>query len=143
LTYALNSGQNAVAVQAGLIADLGGAENISTAQKILIELVGRELYYLDETDQRIVRCCRIVPKLKTSPKGMALLYSYRVPIIANLMALGWTKNHHRQKPSMRSSARSQTVTNSVTYEPRPKGQQLKRDQRDRKRKEKNKAEPKE
>jgi len=90
-----NSGQNAVAVQAGLINDLGGIEHISTAQKVLIELVGRELYYLDETDQRIVHVCRAVPKLKHSPKGMAMLYGYRSPIIANLskhlMALGLEK----------------------------------------------------
>jgi len=89
------SGQNAVAVQAGLAEDLGGLEHISTAQKVLIELVGRDLYLLDETDQRIVRACKEIPKLKNSPKGMALLYSYRVPIVSNisknLMALGLEK----------------------------------------------------
>src|SRR5262245_47768044 len=89
------SGQNAVAVQAGLTEDLGGLEHLSTAQKVLIELVGRDLYLLDETDQRIIRACKEIPKLKNSPKGMALLYSYRVPIVSNisknLMALGLEK----------------------------------------------------
>ena len=89
------SGQNAVAVQAGLAQDLGRLEHISTAQKVLIELVGRDLYLLDETDQRIVRACKEIPKLKNSPKGMAILYSYRMPIISsiskNLMALGLEK----------------------------------------------------
>src|SRR5215831_3224598 len=94
------SGQNAVAVQVGLTEDLGGLDHLSTAQKVLIELVGRDLYLLDETDQRIVRACKEIPKLKNSPKGMALLYSYRVPIISsiskNLMALGLEK---RQPPA--------------------------------------------
>jgi hypothetical protein len=89
------SGQNAVAVQAGLIADLGGMEHISTAQKVLVELVGRDVYLLDETDQRIVKAYREWPKLKNSPKGMATLYGYRVPIIGsisrNLLALGLEK----------------------------------------------------
>jgi hypothetical protein len=89
------SGQNAAAVQAGLIADLGGMEHISMAQKVLVELVGRDVYLLDETDQRIVKACREWPKLKNSPKGMATLYGYRVPIISsisrNLMALGLDK----------------------------------------------------
>src|SRR5262245_34196409 len=63
------SGKNAAAVQAGLTQDLGGLEHLSTAQKVLIELVGRDLYLLDETDQRIVRACKEIPKLKNSPKN--------------------------------------------------------------------------
>src|SRR5262249_35721207 len=78
------SGQNAVAGQAGLTEDLGGLEHLSTAQKVLIELVGRDLYLLDETDQRIIRACKEIPKLKNSPKGMAILYGYRVPIVSNI-----------------------------------------------------------
>jgi hypothetical protein len=89
------SGRNAVAIQVGLIADLGGLEHISTAQKVLVELVGRDLYLLDETDQRIVKACKEWPKLKNSPKGIATLYGYRVPIISsisrNLLALGLDK----------------------------------------------------
>jgi hypothetical protein len=89
------SGRNAAAIQAGLIADLGGLEHISTAQKVLVELVGRDVYLLDETDQRIVKACKEWPKLKNSPKGMATLYGYRVPIIGsnsrNLLALGLDK----------------------------------------------------
>jgi len=89
------AGQSAAAIQGELTADLGGIEHISTAQKILIELVGRDLYLLDETDQRIVKACREWPKLKNSPKGMAVLYGYRVPIInsisRNLLALGLDK----------------------------------------------------
>jgi hypothetical protein len=78
------SGQNAVAAQAGIADDLGGVDHLSTAQKVLIELVGRDLYLLDETDQRIIRACKEIPRLKNSPKGMATLYSYRVPIVSNL-----------------------------------------------------------
>src|SRR5262249_46587490 len=93
--------QNAVAVQVGLSQALGGIEHLSTAQKVLIELVGRDLYLLDETDQRIIRACKEIPKLKNSPKGMAMLYSYRVPIVSkiskNLMALGLEKKPPPQK----------------------------------------------
>ena len=82
-------------MQAGLIADLGGIENISTAQKVLVELVGRDLYLLDETDQRIVKVCKQFPNAKQSPKTMANLYSYRQPIasniVKNLLALGLNK----------------------------------------------------
>ena len=89
------SGQNAVAVQAGLIADLGGMEHISTAQKVLVELVGRDLYLLDETDQRIVKVCKQYPAAKKNPRAMANLYSYRQPIAnniaKNLLALGLDK----------------------------------------------------
>ncbi len=96
------SGRNAVAIQAGLIADLGGMEHISTAQKLLIELVGRHVYLLDETDHRIVQVCKEWPKLKKSPKGMAALYSYRQPITSNisrnLLALGLEKKPPPQKP---------------------------------------------
>ncbi len=97
-----NSGQNAVAVQAGLIADLGGIEHISTAQKVLVEMVGRDLYLLDETDQRIVKVCKQYPNAKKSPKAMAQLYSYRQPITSNisrnLLALGLEKKPPPQKP---------------------------------------------
>src|SRR5262245_40833272 len=89
------SGQNAIAIQMGLTEDLGGIDHLSTAQKVLIELLGRDLYLLDETYQRIVRACEEIPKLKNSTKGMAILYSYRMPIISsiskNLMALGLEK----------------------------------------------------
>jgi hypothetical protein len=95
------SGQNAVAVQAGLVADLGGMENISTAQKLLIELIGRDVYLLDESDQCIVKAIREQPRFKNSPKNRATLYSYRIPPITNivrsLLALGLEKRPPPQK----------------------------------------------
>src|SRR5262249_49205553 len=109
--------QNAVAVQVGLTEDLGGIEHLSTAQKVLIELVGRDLFLLDETDQRIVRACKEIPRLKNSPKGMALLYSYRVPIVSNisknLMALGLEKKPPPQKSLAEIIAESESE-NGVT-----------------------------
>ncbi len=79
-----HAGQNAVAAQAGLLEDLGGAKNASTAEKIMVELVGRDLYMLDEVDTRIVRVIKRVPAVKHNPKALSQLYSYRTPILSNL-----------------------------------------------------------
>jgi hypothetical protein len=79
-----HSGQNAVAVQSGLIDDLGGANHVTTAEKVLVELVGRDLYLLDEVDQRIIKLCRKHPAAKNNPAAVSKLYSYRVPIVNNL-----------------------------------------------------------
>jgi len=37
-----------------LIDGLGGMNHVTTAEKVLVELVGRDLYLLDEVDQRIM-----------------------------------------------------------------------------------------
>lgn len=41
--------------QNGLIADAGGEKNLSTAKLILIEMIGRDVYFLDECDRRIFK----------------------------------------------------------------------------------------
>ena len=52
--------------------------HVTTAEKVLVELVGRDLYLLDEVDQRIIKLCR------KHPAAVSKLYSYRVPIVNNL-----------------------------------------------------------
>ncbi len=47
-----------MAVQQRIITDMGGRENLSTAKLVLIELIGRDIYVLDETDRRIIRVIR-------------------------------------------------------------------------------------
>jgi hypothetical protein len=93
--------QNARKVQQGLIADMGGADHISTAAMVLIEITARDIAYLDETDRRIFKTIKEYPKAKASPKFLAMLYSYRQPIITNisknLLALGLDKKPPPQK----------------------------------------------
>ena len=87
-----HTGRNALEAQAGLIADLGGMENVSTAERIMVEMVSRDLYLLDEIDRRIQHVCKKMPQGKNNPKFLALLYSYRMPVVSaisrNLTALG-------------------------------------------------------
>ena len=89
------SGQNALRVQAELIADQGGIEHLSTARLVLIELVARDVYFLDETDRRIVRTLNKYPKIKHNPAAMSKLYGYRSVVAkalaGNLALLGLDK----------------------------------------------------
>ena len=58
--------------------------HVTTAEKVLVELVGRDLYLLDEVDQRIIKLCRKHPAAKNNPAAVSKLFSYRVPIVNNL-----------------------------------------------------------
>jgi hypothetical protein len=49
------AGRNAFAMREELIADQGGAENLSVARLALVELIARDVYFLDETDRRIFK----------------------------------------------------------------------------------------
>jgi len=75
---------NAMKVQQELIKDQGGAENMSTARLVLVELIARDVFYLDETDRRIFRTLKEYPKVKNKPAALAKLYSYRSNVVANL-----------------------------------------------------------
>ena len=79
-----HSGRNALEAQAGLIEDLGGADHVSTAEKIMCELIGRDLYMLDEVDRRIQHTCKKTPQAKNNPRTLHRLYSYRAPIVSNI-----------------------------------------------------------
>jgi hypothetical protein len=96
------AGKNAVAIGDQLLADLGGEANCSTAKLMLIEMVRRDVYFLDETDKRIFRYLYQVSqdpqvgiKAKTSAKLVSSLYSYRQGVArnlaSNLQALGLEK----------------------------------------------------
>jgi hypothetical protein len=86
------SGQNALRVQAQLIADHGGVEQMSTAKLMIVELIYRDTWFLDESDRRIFRILRQYPKVRNNPAALHKLYSYRAPIVAaltrNLQLLG-------------------------------------------------------
>src|SRR5262249_34168011 len=46
------AGKNAVAVREQILGDLGGADNLSAAKLILVELIARDVYFCDEIDRR-------------------------------------------------------------------------------------------
>jgi hypothetical protein len=69
-----------------LTADLGGVDQLSTAQLTLIEMIGRGAYMTDECDRRIFAVIRrlsererVLAKLGQlkNPKTIATLYGYR------------------------------------------------------------------
>jgi hypothetical protein len=102
------AGKNAVAIGDQLLADMGGEENCSTAKLMLIELVRRDVYFLDETDKRIFRHLYtmgqdplIGHKAKSSAKLVSVLYGYRQTaannLARNLLALGLEKLPPKQK----------------------------------------------
>jgi hypothetical protein len=78
-----------------LIADQGGAENLSVAKLALIEVIARDVYFLDETDRRIFRAIykagrrekaeERLGKMK-NPRFIAVLYGYRNGVARNLVA---------------------------------------------------------
>lgn len=78
------AGINATNVQQELIRDQGGAANMSTARLVLVEIIARDVFYLDETDRRIFKTLKEYPKIKNSPTALAKLYSYRSNVVNNL-----------------------------------------------------------
>jgi hypothetical protein len=100
------AGKNAVAIGDQLLADLGGEANVSTQQLMLIEMVRRDVYFLDEIDQRTFRFIYKVTveqpdKAKRNPKFIGELYGYRTAVVnnlsKNLLALGLEKAPPKQK----------------------------------------------
>jgi hypothetical protein len=71
------AGKNAIVIKAALLQDLGGETRGNTAQKILLELVCRDLYLLDQMDRRIQHVCKKIPAAKHNPAALAKLYAYR------------------------------------------------------------------
>ena len=100
------AGKHATAMRNDLIKERGGPDNLSVVQLTLIELIARDVYFVDEIDSRI---CMVMRKLAETekknsqlqngklknPKAVGILYGYRAPIVrnltSNLMALGLEK----------------------------------------------------
>jgi hypothetical protein len=87
------AGRNAFAMREELILDQGGAENLSVAKLALIEMIARDVYFLDECDRRIFRVIhkasgqeKALAKLGKikNPKLIGVLYSYRAGVARNL-----------------------------------------------------------
>ena len=89
------AGRNAVAVKQQIVQDMGGEANLSAAQLVLIEMIGRDVYFLDECDRRIFRMLYLLnAKMKSegvqakSPRAITVMYHYRAGIARNLALLG-------------------------------------------------------
>jgi len=93
-----------------MLVDLGGESNLSTAKLMLIEMIARDTYFLDETDQRIFRAIAKLSQREKdiekqgkvkNPKLIATLYGYRQSaannLARNLFALGLEKAPPKQK----------------------------------------------
>jgi len=103
------AGKNAVAMREELIADQGGAEHLSVARLALIEMIARDVYFLDESDRRIFKAIYAVNQQVKKmggkirdPKLIGTLYGYRQGIARNLTGIYWRsvwiRNCHRRKP---------------------------------------------
>src|SRR5262245_28843579 len=93
-----------------MLVDLGGESNLLTAKLMLIEMIARDTYFLDECDRRIFRAIyKLSQKEKDiekqgkikNPKLIATLYGYRQGaannLARNLLALGLEKAPPKQK----------------------------------------------
>lgn len=87
------AGKNAVAVRDEILRDLGGAEGLAATKLVLVEMIARDVYFLDETDRRIFRAIyKLAAKEKVleslgktkNPKLIGVLYSYRQGVARNL-----------------------------------------------------------
>jgi hypothetical protein len=77
------AGQNAVAMRQELITDQGGEEYLSVAKLALIEMIARDVYFLDECDRRIFKAI-YHRKKKQHPRLIATMYGYRSTVARNL-----------------------------------------------------------
>ena len=104
------AGKNAVAVRDEILRDLGGAEGLAATKLVLVEMIARDVYFLDECDRRIFKAIykvsaqeRALEKLGKikNPKFIGVLYSYRQGVArnlaSNLQALGLEKAPPKQK----------------------------------------------
>jgi hypothetical protein len=98
------AGKNAVAVREQILSDLGGAEGLAATKLVLVELIARDTYFIDEIDRRIFKAIykaaakeRALEKLGRikHPNFIGTLYGYRQTaasnLTRNLLALGLEK----------------------------------------------------
>jgi hypothetical protein len=78
-----------------LIADAGGAGNITAAKRLHAEIIATDATFLNQMDRAIQHVFNLNPKYKENAAALAKLDSYRRPIInslsSNLDRFGFTK----------------------------------------------------
>jgi hypothetical protein len=78
------AGKDAMKLREDLIREQGGLDELSRAQLLIIELLTRDVYLLNEQDVRIFRTLKESPQAQSSPKVLATMYGYRKPIAESL-----------------------------------------------------------
>jgi len=82
-------------IRNGLIKDKGGDDKISTAEKVLVELISDDVAWLVTINGAIKKVLKLNLKAKANPKALKQLDDYKRPIInsltANLQKYGFDK----------------------------------------------------
>src|SRR5262249_12188358 len=68
----------------GLIADRGGENKVSTAEKLLVELISSDVAWLATIDAAIRKVLKLNKKARANPKALKQLDDYKRPIINGL-----------------------------------------------------------
>ena len=73
-------------VRGGLIADRGGENKVSTAEKVLVELISSDVAWLATIDTAIRKVLKLNKRARANPKALKQLDDYKRPIINSLTA---------------------------------------------------------
>jgi hypothetical protein len=83
----------------GLLADKGGAAQISTAMGVLAEIIASDVSLLVMFNHAIDGVIQNNPKARTNPKALAQLDGYKRLLVSSLSAIfsvsGWKKSARR------------------------------------------------
>ena len=71
-------------ILAGLIADSGGEAQISTATRILAEIISSDVALLVTFNQAIESVIKNNQKARANPKALAQLHAYKRPLVGSL-----------------------------------------------------------
>src|SRR5262249_1173067 len=71
-------------VRDGLIEDKGGANKVSTAEKVLVELISSDVAWLTTIDTAIRKVLKLNKRARANPKALKQLDDYKRPIINSL-----------------------------------------------------------